>query len=54
MTPPEYKKLRESLGTQAKVARILGVNRVTIVAKRVRKGTNVQAVPARNELGTSA
>lgn len=33
MTPPEYKKLRESLGTQAEVARILGVNRVTI-AKR--------------------
>jgi len=33
MTPPEYKNLRESLGSQAEVARILGVNRVTI-AKR--------------------
>jgi DNA-binding XRE family transcriptional regulator len=33
MTPSEYKKLRESLGTQAEVARILEVNRVTI-AKR--------------------
>lgn len=33
MTPPEYKNLRESLGLQAEVARILGVNRVTI-AKR--------------------
>lgn len=33
MTPLEYKKLRESRGTQAEAARILGVNRVTI-AKR--------------------
>jgi len=33
MTPPEYKNLRESLGTQAEVAAMLGVNRVT-VAKR--------------------
>jgi len=33
MTPPEYKAARERLGTQAEVARLLGVNRVT-VAKR--------------------
>lgn len=33
MTPAEYKATRERLGTQAEVARLLGVNRVT-VAKR--------------------
>ena len=33
MTPEEYKATRERLGTQAEVALILGVNRVT-VAKR--------------------
>lgn len=33
MTPAEYKATREHLGTQAEVARLLGVNRVT-VAKR--------------------
>ena len=33
MTPEEYKATRERLGTQAKVALMLGVNRVT-VAKR--------------------
>lgn len=33
MTAAEYKATREHLGTQAEVARILGVNRVTI-AKR--------------------
>ena len=33
MTPEEYKATRERLGTQAEVAAMLGVNRVT-VAKR--------------------
>lgn len=33
MTPEEYKATRERLGTQAEVALLLGVNRVT-VAKR--------------------
>lgn len=33
MTAPEYKAIREGLGTQAEVAAMLGVNRVT-VAKR--------------------
>ena len=33
MTAAEYKAAREHLGTQAKVAHLLGVNRVT-VAKR--------------------
>jgi DNA-binding XRE family transcriptional regulator len=33
MTATEYKAAREHLGTQAEVARLLGVNRVT-VAKR--------------------
>jgi DNA-binding XRE family transcriptional regulator len=33
MTPEEYKATRERLGTQAEVASLLGVNRVT-VAKR--------------------
>lgn len=33
MTPNEYKATRERLGTQAEVAKFLGVNRVT-VAKR--------------------
>jgi len=33
MTAPEYKAAREHLGTQAEVAAMLGVNRVT-VAKR--------------------
>lgn len=33
MQPEQYKATRERLGTQAEVARILGVNRVT-VAKR--------------------
>lgn len=33
MTATEYKSTRERLGTQAEVARLLGVNRVT-VAKR--------------------
>jgi DNA-binding XRE family transcriptional regulator len=33
MTAPEYKAAREHLGTQAEVALMLGVNRVT-VAKR--------------------
>jgi DNA-binding XRE family transcriptional regulator len=33
MTPAEYKATRERLGTQAEVAAMLGVNRVT-VAKR--------------------
>jgi DNA-binding XRE family transcriptional regulator len=33
MTATEYKATRESLGTQAEVAAMLGVNRVT-VAKR--------------------
>lgn len=35
MTATEYKVTRERLGTQAEVARLLGVNRVT-VAKRER------------------
>jgi DNA-binding XRE family transcriptional regulator len=33
MTPEEYKAIRERIGTQAEVAAMLGVNRVT-VAKR--------------------
>lgn len=33
MTAAEYKNTRERLGTQAEIARLLGVNRVT-VAKR--------------------
>lgn len=33
MTPKEYKATRERIGTQAEVAAMLGVNRVT-VAKR--------------------
>ena len=33
MQPEQYKATRERLGTQAEVARLLGVNRVT-VAKR--------------------
>ena len=33
MTPDEYKSTREKIGTQSEVARLLGVNRVT-VAKR--------------------
>ena len=33
MSPTEYKAAREHLGTQAEVASLLGVNRVT-VAKR--------------------
>ncbi len=33
MQPEEYKATRERIGTQAEVARLLGVNRVT-VAKR--------------------
>lgn len=35
MTPTEYKAHRSRIGTQAEVAKLLGVNRVT-VAKRER------------------
>jgi len=78
MTPAQYKSTRERLGTQAEVARLLGVNRVTVAkrengtmtitneavlaiqslrrprGKRIARRSNVPAVPARNELGTSA
>lgn len=33
MTPAEYRILRKSIGTQAKVAALLGVDRVTIARR---------------------
>ena len=37
MTPQEYKKTRESLGTQAEVAALLGVARETIARRETGK-----------------